>query len=516
MGNDHLNDSLRTIAKGSGIGFAGAMFGTGIGYLSRMVIARFLGPEDYGLISLGFAAMMIASVISLMGFNSGMQRYIAYYRGKGDERRIKGTIVSALKVTFPMSLLLTGFILLNADWISNSIFHEANLTPVLLIFAIGIPFWTLTSIFVSVSVAFKQIKYHAYTMYVFKDSFKLIAIVSFLLLGYGVVGAAVGWVLAVIGMAIISFYFVEHKALPMLGNKVKSISMDKELFLFSYPLIFVGISGLVTGWTDTFMLSYFGTSFEVGIYNAALPTSQLFGAVLSPIGIIFGPVIVELYANNKMDELKNVYSSVTKWIFSIIFPGFLLMVLFSKRILIILFGDAYVSGSTALSILAFGILITSMVGPASLIIEAYGRTKLVMWGSLSGASVNIVLNYGLIPIYGINGAAIATGFSLALTSIFYLIFAHRIGKIQPFRLSYLKPLFASTMAVTVVYSLTHYVIGVSLFSLIVMLFVFAFLYFFLLLLMKGFDESDLVVIRAADQRFRIRSNWVRELIQRFF
>jgi len=31
MGNDHLNESLRTIAKGSGIGFAGAMFGTGVG-----------------------------------------------------------------------------------------------------------------------------------------------------------------------------------------------------------------------------------------------------------------------------------------------------------------------------------------------------------------------------------------------------------------------------------------------------------------------------------------------------
>ena len=67
--NDHLNESLRTIAKGAGIGFAGAMFGTAVGYLSRMVIARYLGPDDYGLISLGFAAMMIATVLSLMGLN---------------------------------------------------------------------------------------------------------------------------------------------------------------------------------------------------------------------------------------------------------------------------------------------------------------------------------------------------------------------------------------------------------------------------------------------------------------
>jgi O-antigen/teichoic acid export membrane protein len=515
MGNDHLNESLRTIAKGSGIGFAGAIFGTGVGYLSRMVIARFLGPEDYGLISLGFVAMMFVSTFSVMGFNSGMQRYIAYYRGKGDEERIKGTIVSALKVTFPMSLLLMVLVIFNADWISNHIFHEPDLVPVLMVFAIGIPFWTLTNIFNSVSIAFQQIKYHVYTMYIFKDSFKLIAIVGLILLGYGVIGAAVGWIIAVIGMAILSLYFLEKDVFPIFGGKVKPILMDKELLFFSFPLIFVGISSLVTGWTDTLMLGYFCTSSEVGIYNAALPTSQLFNVILSPIGRIFAPVIVGLYAQNKISELKNVYSSVAKWIFSIIFPGFLLMVLFSKRILIILFGDAYVSGSTALSILAFGILVTSIVGPASSIISAYGRTKLVMWSGLAGASVNVILNLLLIPIYGINGAAVATGFSLALTSVLHLFFVYRIGKVQPFKFSYVKPLFASTAAVAVVYGLTQYVIGVSLLSLIVMLFVFALLYLFLLLLIKGFDEYDLIVMRAVDQRMGAKLDGMRGIIKKF-
>jgi O-antigen/teichoic acid export membrane protein len=515
MGNDHLNESLRTIAKGSGIGFAGAMFGTGVGYLSRMVIARYLGPEDYGLISLGFAGMMIATTLSLMGLNSGMQRYVAYYRGKGDKERIKGTIISALKVTVPMSLLFMAIVFFGADWISIHVFHEANLTPILMIFAIGIPFWTLTTVFVSVSVAFQQIKYHVYTMYIFKDSFKLIAIVSLLLMGYGVIGAAVGWILAAIGMAVLSFYFVEKKVFPLFSSTVKSISMDKELFYFSFPLIFVGILSMVTGWTDTFMLGYFCTSSEVGVYNAALPTSKLLGVVLSPIGMIFGPVIVGLYAKNRIDDLRRTYSSVTKWIFSLVFPGFLLMVLFSERILMILFGDAYVSGSTAMSILAFGILITAMVGPASSVIGAYGRTKIIMWCSFFGASVNVLFNFFLIPVYGINGAAAATGFSLALITVLHLIFAYRIGRVQPFRWSYVKPLFASVIAVAVVYGMTQYVIGVSFVSLVVMLFVFGLLYFFLLLLMKGFDEEDLVVMSAVDQRLGTRSDWVRRVIQRF-
>ena len=512
---EHLNESLRTIAKGTGIGFAGAMFGTVVGYLSRMVIARLLGPDDYGLIALGFAAMMIATTLSLMGFNSGMQRYIAYYRGKEDEARIKGTVIAALKVTVPMSLLFMILFFFGAGWISIHIFHENDLTQVLMIFAIGIPFWTLTTIFNSVSIAFQQIQYQVYTMYIFKDSFKLIAIVSLILLGYGVIGAAVGWVLAAIGMAVLSFYFVEKKVFPILSSTVKSVSTAKELFYFSFPLIFVGISDMVTGWTDTFMLGYFCTASEVGIYNVALPTSKLLAVVLSPIGMIFGPVIVGLYAKNRLDELRKTYSSVAKWIFTIVFPGFLLMVLFSERIIIILFGEEYVSGSTALSILAFGVLVTAMVGPAASVIGAYGRTKIIMWCSFFGASVNVVLNLVLIPVYGINGAAIATGVSLALITSLHLIFAYRIGGVQPFRWCYVKPLFASVIAVAVVYGITQYVIGVSFVSLVVMLFVFGLLYFGLLLVMKGFDEADLVVMRAIDQRLGTKSDWVSGIIKRF-
>ena len=50
----YLDVSLRKIAKGAGIGFTGTFIGTALGYLSRMIIARFLGASDYGLVCLAF------------------------------------------------------------------------------------------------------------------------------------------------------------------------------------------------------------------------------------------------------------------------------------------------------------------------------------------------------------------------------------------------------------------------------------------------------------------------------
>jgi hypothetical protein len=63
--------------------------------------------------------------------------------------------------------------------------------------------------------------------------------------------------------------------------------------------------------------------------------------------------------------------------------------------------------------------------------------------------------------------------------------------------------------------LTKYVIGVSVFVLIAMLFVFLALYFFLLLLMKSFEEEDLMIMRAIDQRLGTKSDWIRGIIKRF-
>jgi len=51
----YLNESLRKIAKGAGVSFIGAFIGLALGYLSRMIIARWLGASDCDLIALDFA-----------------------------------------------------------------------------------------------------------------------------------------------------------------------------------------------------------------------------------------------------------------------------------------------------------------------------------------------------------------------------------------------------------------------------------------------------------------------------
>lgn len=506
----YLNESLRKIAKGAGITFIGTMVGMFFGFFTRIVIARFLGPRDYGLFSLGDAALSIAMTLSMIGLATGIVRFVSFYKGQGDEGRIKGTIFSSLKVGLPLGLISTGVLFFGAEWISVNLFHELNLMPILRIFSIAVPFLILAQILLSVTVGFQDMKYNVYVRDLFQNIFRLPVIVILLVLGFGVLGAAVGWVIAIIAMPFLAFYFLEKKVFPIFNTKIKSVPIGRELFSYSWPLIFVTVSAMMMKWIDTIMLGYFCTPYEVGIYNAISPVARLMIVVFGSFAGIFMPVISGLYSKGLHEELRKTYSVVTKWIFSIVFPVFLLMFLFSRQVIEILFGAEYVSGALGLSLLAFAYLISSIVGLAERVISVVGRTKIIMGCMLAGACVNFVLNLYWIPIYGINGAALATTLSLVFTASLLFIVAYWLTKINPFNLSYFKPVFSATLACIIVYPATRLLLDYSLYILIPMLVVFLAIYFLLLLRIKWFKEEDLMVAKAIEERFGIKLNIIRK------
>jgi O-antigen/teichoic acid export membrane protein len=185
-------------------------------------------------------------------------------------------------------------------------------------------------------------------------------------------------------------------------------------------------------WADTVMLGYFRTTKEVGVYNAALPTAMLLLMVPNALLSIFLPVITSEHAKRRMDSIRILYITIVKWIGLLGLPILFIMSIFSSPILIKFFGLEYASGGTSLIILSIGYFIFTLFWPASHLIAMIKKTQISFFISLSATSTNILLNWFLIPIYGINGAAIATASSTALNGILYGYFAHRYLKITPF------------------------------------------------------------------------------------
>jgi O-antigen/teichoic acid export membrane protein len=491
------DQALKRIAKGASIVFIGMIISKFITYFYRLMIARYLGAEGYGLLYLGFAVLGIVTPLASIGLASGVIRYVAYYKGKGDEARIKGTITSALKMTLPITIVLGILMFLFAEQVSVRIFDEPRLTEILRIFSVLVPVVVVGFLFEKVIDAFQRIHYRVYVRNLWESSFQVLLTVAVLLLGYGVTAVAGAYMVTIITSFVLLVLIVEFKIFPVFKSKIVSVKMHKELLLYSWPLIFVAFFQSITNYVDSLFIGAIMSAYYVGLYNAALPTAML--TLIMPVSLtsLFLPVTSELYAKGKKKEIGEVYGNMSRWTVMFNLPIILLLMFFSSTILEILFGEVFQEASTAMVILVVGYFVYSLFFSSVFLIQAIKRTKLIFLNTALSVVLNVVLNMTLIPLYGINGAAAATASSFCLLGIMAVIQVYFIYGMQPFNLKLVKLLIAGIVAIVFLKIVWKYLVFKMLFLMLgVNFLVFSLAYVGMLFLLRCFQEEDFDLFRA--------------------
>jgi O-antigen/teichoic acid export membrane protein len=508
-------DSLKKVVKGAGIFFIGTVVSRFITYFTRIFIARYFGPGDYGLFSLGIAVVGFVGVFGSLGFGAGVTRYISYYKSKNIEAKIKGVVVFSLSAVGSVSIVLGGILFLLSQKIAVIIFHNHELAILLKILAISIPFATLSSILNASFEGFQEIKYRVYTERVILNLLKLFLIVLFGVFGFGVVGIVLGYTLATVLTFFIAFYFLETRVFS-LRKTVKSLHIRMELLAFSLPLMLAGFLSTIMARIDTVMLGFFKSAVEVGIYNAAIPTAQILYIATSSLSVLFLPVITELYANGQKKPLELVYKTVTKWTFYINLPIVFIMVVFPFHLLNLMFGRDYMEGSLTLSILALGFFLGTISFAPQYLLTMAKRTRSIFIISIGATLINVTLNFTLIPIYGIVGAAMATTGTYLVNSILLISYSWRIMGFSPFSPALLKSVPGGFISMAVVYTFGKIILkSTSGYSLILMFILFFGLYSFLVLSWSGLQREDIEILKVIEKKSGLKNELIRNVIKKF-
>lgn len=508
------NASLKKIGKGTVIALVGTGTGLLFAFITRIIIARY-GTGQYGIFSLALVVLNISILIATLGLQSGAARYIAYFRGKGETTKVQGTISASIQFATLASILFGLVIFFTSDVIATKIFHDAELILPLKIFAFGIPFLTVISVFVSVFRGFERVQEKVY----FQD-ISINALFLLLLLPIFFLHLPFSWVfyayLVSLAFCALTLVLYTTRRLPVrLTIKPSVNAMGKELLLFSLPLLGVAILGIIMSWTDTLMLGYFKTSDAVGLYNAANPLAQLTYFFSTAMLFIYVPVTTTLYAQNLLPEIRRNYTIVTKWIFSLTLPLILIFILFPETVLVLLFGANYVAAGQALQILLLGSLIVNLLGPNGATLVAIGKTRFLMWASIAAAGINVILNIALIPQWGIVGAAIATATSLALHCIIKHVKVHRLLRVNPLTKKLLKPAIISTGLIFLISFLVKSFLDVTSWMLPLLLVLFYALHFMVTLFSGSFDQEDITMLTTLDERIGINTTPLKKILKRF-
>lgn len=422
--------ALKGIAKGAGILLIGALLGKILGFMYRIIISR-LGTETYGEISLALSLFSILSIIAILGLDTGVLRYVSLFNKEKKKEKIKGTIVFSAKSIFIISLILAALLFILSDWITNTFFHTSDLSIILKVIAIALPFESLKAVWTNTLKAFQKIEYDIYTRVIGEIILRIILTILFINLGLGILGASIAYAISIICSSCVLFLCIEINVFSIVRDKIKAIAKRKEILLYSIPLVFNNITIIVINAADSLMLGYFYNPTTVGIYNVAIPIAKLILIVPTALTGLYLPILATVQENKK--EFEKIYYTITKWIFFINALSLAWLILYGKDLIIRFFTASYASAEIPLIILAIGYLINSCIYTSRDILLLFTKTKTIFKATIISCVANIFLNFILIPKYGMIGAALSTSSSLILLSLILFFKSKDVTKINPFR-----------------------------------------------------------------------------------
>ncbi|MBS3108011.1 flippase [Candidatus Woesearchaeota archaeon] len=510
------NKSLELMANSAVIIAIGLIFSKFMNYIYRIVTARWLGPNEYGLLNLAFAFTGMIAIFTTLGFCSSIERYVGYYLGKNSDRHIKSVILTTLLILMPLSIFVALIIFIFSEQISLLIFKNNEFIPVLKIFAFTIPISIASMVFLTIIRAFKKMVYYVWIQNIIENISKVVITMAFLYLGYQVFGASIAYIIALSISALLSFVIIEFKIFSLFRNPVPSLSyrfMAKKMLRFSLPLFFSSMFLNLLVWTDSVMIGYYVPVRFVGIYNSAVPVASLILLFMMSFNLIFLPILSTLYGQGKIDEAKKVYLAVNKWVFTATLPILASFILFATPIIRIIFGEAYLEAATVLIILSIGYFIGSFVTPIYNLFNMVERTKINLSIGFIATVINISLNWLLIPRYGISGAAIATATSFLIWNLISVFYLYRVLEFQPYNIKYLKQVSAIIISVFTIWLLNHYLVSISNLILLMEVLLLFIIYLVLILFFKSLSEDDIGLIELFEKR--IKSNRISTFLKRF-
>lgn len=218
----------------------------------------------------------------------------------------------------------------------------------------------------------------------------------------------------------------------------------KRMITFGYPFIFAGMAYWIFGSVDRWMLVEMSNARQLGLYAIAYKFAGVVLFINTAFGQAWSPFAMKLKRDD--EQYRASFARVLSvWLFALTVVGSA-VALFGGEVLRLLTPTEYWAASSSLGILVMGIVLSGTMQITAVGISLEGKTRLFAYAAWAAAFANIALNWILIPLWGADGAALATFMSYGLLTSLYLFCSQRL---HPIPLEKAKLLYSLTLIVGV-------------------------------------------------------------------
>ena len=421
-GNDERAVSRRVAL----VAFATRIISAVLALGSQVLMARWMGDHEYGVFVVVWVAAVIVGGLSCFGFQMSVVRFIPAYLEQKKQSLLRGIIVGAraygLATSTALALLGAGGI-----WLLGDSINSFYVMPFYLA-AICLPMLAIGEIQDGMSRAFNWAGLALWPTFIYRP----VAILVFMWLAmrFGRPADAVTAMLATIAA---TYLVTIAQGLALRRRLKRTVPAGLREFhpihwiAISLPIFLVeGLFNLMTN-VDILIVGALVDPASAGIYFAAVKALAIVHFVYFAVRAGAAQRFSAYYAAGDRKQLQSFLRDTLHWTF---WPSLLISVallLLGKPILS-LFGPSFVEGYPLFFIFVVGLLVRASVGPAESILTMAGEQRICALVYAIVFVLNVALNFMLVPVLGLAGAAIATATAMSIEAIALAIVIHqRLG-----------------------------------------------------------------------------------------
>lgn len=444
-----------------------------IGFVGIVYLARVLGPGDFGKINFAIAIVAYFMLIANLGLPMLGTREVAR-----DKDRIKDYVGNIVTMRLTLGAIAF-FLLLLFVFLINK---PAEVKYLIILFGLGLfPFalrllWLFQGIermeYMAVSQIIGAILYVPAIFYFIRSPEQLLAVPLIYVI-----------CMLFLPALFLAFVFIRH--FGIVKPKFEA-SFWKSLLWQALPMGFSFIMIQLYYNFDTIMLGFIRSNEEVGFYNAAYRVIFL----LLPLGGFYYTAIFPVISNyykTSLESLQRLLSGTAKLMVTIGLPLAIGGTLVARPLMRLIYGGEYNSGIIAFQILIWAVTITWVSGVYGNSLVACDRQKKYAVRVTIGTVGNIVLNFILIPPYGLVGASIATVFTEGVVLLLMYLESNKIVRVS-LNSYILRPVIACLGMGIFLYFCSSW-------NVLVLILSGAVVYFVILFLIRGITKREITMIR---------------------
>jgi len=379
------------------------------GFLVGVWVARYLGPERFGLLSYALAFVSIFQRIAKLGLDGIVVRDLVQEPEKRDV--YLGTSFWLKFIGGVITFFIIAIILFIQSIPTSNLFTETNIYILIIAFGIISQSFEVIDFYYQATVQAKYISIRRIIQLILSSIIKIFLVLT---------GADLIWFVLVslfdiISLSIMGWLIYRSQGLP---NFVRyfDIEIGKKLLKDSWPLLLSSIATSIYMRIDQVMIKNMLGDREVGLYSAAMRLVEVWYFIPMIITQSVFPAIVSRY-NDKQEFYRRliILSAVMGYL------GLFLSIILSLSsyfLIKILYGEKFLDAASILSIMSFIIFIFFWMSGISRR-QAIDMQKFALFATILSAISNIILNLIFIPLYGVEGAAVVSVLNQFISGPFF-------------------------------------------------------------------------------------------------